>query len=119
MSSENRALSVQAEYDPVFLHSRREAIIIVGVWALGLIWSVPYCYFRGYNLSPQEIHTIWGIPSWVFWGIGVPWLLADLFTAWFCFRYMSIDDLGKEQQIPEALQAIERSGETRLEPPHE
>ncbi len=119
MSSENRTALVHYEYDPVFLHSRREAIIIVGVWALGLLWSVPYCYLRGYNLSPQDIHTIWGIPSWIFWGIGVPWLLADLFTAWFCFSYMAADDLGEEPEKSESAKRIERSGETRLESPHE
>ncbi len=119
MSSENRAVSVHYEYDPVFLHSRREAIIIVGVWALALLWSVPYCYLRGYNLSPQEIHTIWGIPSWVFWGIGVPWILADLFTAWFCFWYMSADDLGEEPETSETASGVERSGEDRLEASHD
>ena len=35
------------EYDPVFLHSRREAIIIFCVWGAGLIWAVPFCYFTG------------------------------------------------------------------------
>ena len=119
MSSENRNLSVKHNYDPVFLHSRREAILIVGVWALGLIWAVPYCYLRGYDLAPEEIDTIWGIPSWLFWGIAVPWLLADVFTAWFCFSYMAVDDLGKEQQTPQVSADRTEPPKTRSEPSHD
>lgn len=88
------------EYDPTFLHARREAIIIFAVWAAALIWSVPYCYFSGYGTlsSPEQLQTIWGIPSWVFWGVFFPWLLADLFTVWFCFFYMADDDLGEGRE---------------------
>lgn len=85
------------EYDPIFLHSRREAIVIFCVWLAGLVWAVPFCYFNGYvdPAAAVNISTIWGIPSWLFWGIGVPWILADLFTVWFCFFYMADDDLGE------------------------
>lgn len=96
-------------YDPVFLNSRREAIVIASVWVLGLIWAVPYCYLTGYNLAPEEVQTIVGIPSWIFWGIGVPWVIADLFTAWFCFLYMSEDDL--EEDLAESeISDFERIG---------
>ncbi|MBW3540439.1 MAG: hypothetical protein KY476_09220 [Planctomycetes bacterium] len=86
----------RAEYDPVFLHSRREAIVIFVVWLAGLVWAVPYCYVNGYvgNVEPESVATVWGIPAWLFWGIAVPWLAADLFTVWFCFWYMQDDDLG-------------------------
>ena len=87
------------EYDPTFLHSRKEAIIIFCVWAVALVWAVPYCYFYGYAslASPESLQTVWGIPNWVFWGVAFPWLLADLFTVWFCFFYMADDDLGEER----------------------
>ena len=86
----------QDQIDPVFIHSRREAIIIFCVWLTGLIWAVPFCYFNGYvrELDPGTFKTIWGIPSWLFWGIFVPWIAADIFTTWFCFCYMEDDDLG-------------------------
>jgi hypothetical protein len=88
------------EFDPVFLHSRREAIIIFFVWLAAFIWAVPYCYFNGYvdATSVVEIDTVWGIPSWVFWGIGAPWIAANIFTTWFCFCYMEDDDLGEAME---------------------
>ena len=41
-------------YDPVFLHSRREAILIASAWAVGLVWAVPYCYLNGYTVWLRE-----------------------------------------------------------------
>ncbi len=94
------------EYDPTFLHSRREAAIIFGVWAAALVWTIPYCYFNGYTTlpSPDALETVWGVPSWVFWGVAFPWLLADLFTVWFCFFYMADDDLGDERPAEAPLE---------------
>lgn len=89
----------QIEYDPVFLNSRREAIVIFCLWAVGLIWAVPFCYFTGYftgEVDADNISTILGIPAWLFWGIFIPWIVADVFTTWFCFCYMKDDDLGEE-----------------------
>jgi hypothetical protein len=83
------------EYDPVFLNSRREAGVIFVIWLVGLLWAVPFCYVTGYidDYTPETFSTTWGIPTWLFWGIAVPWLVADLITTWFCFRYMKDDDL--------------------------
>ena len=86
-------------YDPVFLNARREAWIIFGVWVACLAWSVPYCYLYGYppsdeEFNPETFSTYMGVPSWVCWGILVPWLLSNVFTIWFCFFYMKDDDLG-------------------------
>lgn len=89
-----------AEFDPVFLHARREAVVIFGVWFVALLWSVPYCYYHGYvtEFDPATFETTLGIPSWLFYGILVPWLAADVFTLWFCFFYMEEDDLGEAHE---------------------
>ena len=89
------------DYDPVFLHSRREAAVIFCVWLIGMIWAVPFCYFYGYmsnikDFDPSNISTVLGIPTWLFWGIFVPWLVADVITTWFCFGFMAEDDLGED-----------------------
>jgi fatty acid desaturase len=87
----------QPRLDPTYLHARREALFVVGLWALCLLWAVPYCYFTGYpgpDFDPAQLQTVWGIPRWVFFGVVVPWLVADVVTAWFCFRFMQYDDLG-------------------------
>jgi hypothetical protein len=90
-----------AEYDPTFLHSRREAVVIFGAWLAGLLWAVPFCYFNGYaeNIDPESFPTVWGIPRWLFWGIFVPWIVADIFTTWFCFWYMADDDLDAAGEV--------------------
>ena len=92
------------ELDPVYEHSRREALLIFCVWALTFAWSVPYCYLYGFDaVDPTTLQTIWGIPSWVFWGIACPWLVADLFTVWLCFFYMRDDDLGENLPAGDSL----------------
>ena len=89
----------QPKYHPTFLHARREALIIVAVYVLALLWAVPYCYVKGYALDPAELRVVWGVPAWVFWGIGVPWMLANIFTIWFCGFYMEDDDLGEGDTV--------------------
>lgn len=86
------------EADPVFVHARREALLILAVWASCLVWSVTWCYQNGFHLAPEEVTTVVGIPTWVFWGIVVPWLAADVFSIWFCFFYMVEDDLGEAHE---------------------
>ena len=97
MSSSESASSESRFLDPVLVHARREAVIILTVFGVCLIWSVSWCYWTGYNLPPdQPVAKVLGIPSWIFWGVVVPWLLADIFTIWFCLSYMAMDPLGEE-----------------------
>jgi len=101
----------ELEYDPVFLNSRREAIVIFCLWAVGLMWSVPFCYFTGYlssDFGADDISTIFGIPTWLFWGIFVPWIVADVFTTWFCFCYMTDDDLGEAHENEDVAEDLKR-----------
>lgn len=87
------------EYDPLFLNARREAIVIFCLWLTALLWAVPFSYYNGYitgqaEFDPETFSTTWGIPTWLFWGILVPWIVADVFTTWFCFCYMKDEALG-------------------------
>jgi len=84
------------ELDPVFLNSRREATAIFQLWFFCLLWAVPVSYTLGYTqeVVPDQVPTIMGMPSWVFWGLLLPWLTADAVTIWFCFRFIQNDDLG-------------------------
>lgn len=99
-SAPNDVASRESDFDPVYVHSRHEAIVIFCAWAVCLLWAVPYCYFFGYSAGGEEftLTMIWGIPSWVFWGILCPWLVAILFSTWFCFFYMKDDDLGEANE---------------------
>lgn len=95
--------------DPVFLHARREAIVVFCTWLAALAWSVPYCYGNGYytepgGFDPETFHLMWGLPEWVVWGLVVPWLAANVFTVWFCFGYMVDDDLGEAHEGADVVQ---------------
>ena len=84
----------EPQLDPTFVNTRREAKLIFAAWVAALLWVVPYCALRGYGVG-AAIDTVWGIPSWVFWGIAVPWATASAFALWFSFRVMTDDDLGE------------------------
>ena len=111
--------SQRREWDPVFINSRREAIIIFTVWAICLCWAVPYCYVNGFGVvNPDELTMVFGVPSWVWWGIFLPWLLADVFTIWFCCFYMTDDDLSAAEPVIDADgDAIEQSTRDEGAPP--
>jgi len=101
--------------DPVVLHARREALVILGAFAVCLVWSVGWCYLAGYHEpTGAKLATALGMPSWVFWGVLVPWLAADLFAFWFCLRFMADDPLGESED-----EADPRDEATRDEEPAE
>ncbi len=84
--------------DPVFVHARREAVVILAVWTVCLVWTTLVYWTWGHGRSPAEVEFYWGIPDWVFVGVMAPWVVVDVFTAWFCFVYMRDDDLGTAQE---------------------
>ncbi len=94
--------SEQERLDPVVVHARREAVVILAAFGACLVWSVTSCYLTGYGAPGEaELSTVLGMPSWVFWGVLVPWLAADVFGFWFCFFYMADDPLGESEDETE------------------
>lgn len=111
--------------DPVYLDSRREALVILLAWAVCLVWTVSYCYVNGYtrhdrvpgevsalvpdlerfDRTPDSLTTPFGlgIPDWALWGIVVPWVACVGFSAWLCFVYMKDDpeplDRGEDEHM--------------------
>jgi hypothetical protein len=87
------------EEDPLVRNSRREAIIIGATWLAATTYCCVYSYLFGYStearpLGVADVHPVWGIPSWFFWGVLVPWGACGVFTVWFAGFYMKDDDLG-------------------------
>ena len=76
------------ELDPDFLRSRREALWIVAAWCVCLAWTVGFGALFGYDLEGETIGTTLGMPSWIFWGVALPWLLAMLFSIGFALLVM-------------------------------
>ncbi len=77
-------------------HARREGFLIIIVWALALLWSITAGYLLGYRRSADEMSLVLGMPDWVFWAVVLPWGIALVFSAWFCFGFMADDDLGQD-----------------------
>ncbi|MCA9041625.1 MAG: DUF997 family protein [Planctomycetaceae bacterium] len=88
------------EYDPVFLNARREAIIILFVWIVFFLWTVPYCYFNGYreSIDPDNLELILGMPGWIVKGVAFPWMVATLFSIGFALFYIKDDELGEAEE---------------------
>jgi hypothetical protein len=97
-----------AQYDPVYLHARREALIILAAWATCLVWSVTACITLGYGKAADDVAFILGVPDWVFWGVGVPWVSAGLFSIVFSLFFMAEDDLGEDAMEADAPPEQER-----------
>ncbi len=99
------------EYDPVFVHSLREAKVILAVFAVFATYVLSTAFWLGLprkaELDGEAIPTVMGVPSWVFWSIVVPWLAANVVTGWFCFGLLQKDPLEDKQLI---------SGESTNEP---
>lgn len=80
-----------------YWHAQRETLVIVVVWVLAMVYVLTYCYLFGYPPADGQVRLVWGMPSWVFWGVVLPWLACDLITMWFCFWFMVEDDLGEDR----------------------
>jgi hypothetical protein len=105
---------VSSTTDPVLKNSRREAILIGLTWLCATTYCCAYSYFFGYireghPLGPNDVHPILGMPSWVFWGIMVPWAACALFTFGFAGFFMADDDLGRDH-TPELESDIREGG---------
>ena len=80
--------------------SKRELRVILVTWALFCFWVVGYCSLRAYPLVyPDDLKLVLGMPSWVFWGIALPWCCATAVTILFGLRGMKDQPL-ENQSTP-------------------
>jgi hypothetical protein len=116
--------SVDAEplnYDPVYLQSRRELGVILVLFLTFFVWSVGVCYWLGYDppgSAEGTVAMIWGMPTWVFWGILVPWLAVDVAAVWFCFFVMKDDDLGETHEGEDVVRQVQHEAVRKLQEQH-
>jgi len=87
----------QPVYDPAFLHTRREAGLILVAFLVCLCWTVGFSAWAGYEPVPEETRLVMGVPFWVLWGVVVPWLVATVFTVLFALFGIADDDLGEDE----------------------
>jgi len=87
-------------------------------WLAFGLWVVGYSWIMGHHpATPTEtISTVLGMPSWVFWGVALPWVLANILTFWYCFRFMVDDDLERVAEESPAIPATTKAEPTRSIP---
>jgi len=90
----------RAAEDPLVRSARREAAVVLVIWAVALIYSVGYCWLFGYDREAAELTFVWGIPGWVMWGVFAPWVACYLVSLWFSYGFMTDAELGEERSPP-------------------
>ena len=110
--------------DPAFRRTRREALMILGLWTCCFLFTVTACYLRGYlthepaksafgpdiarlvgplepfNRQPDSLEdpSGFGIPDWVFWYIVTPWIVCVVVSIVFCLFVFHEEELGTESE---------------------
>lgn len=114
---QNEESADEYEIDPVYLHARREAVVVLVIFAVFATYVLTVSYWLGFAATdadpPGEIELgpFGGMPRWVFWGIVIPWLAANVVTAWFCFLYMKEDELDAASSAEHHEQPNSRQGD--------
>lgn len=72
---------------------------MLAAWAVFFAWTIGYCWMNGFaDPDGGEVAVTFGIPSWVLFGIAVPWIVANGFIIWFASCFMKDTDL--EGDVP-------------------
>ena len=73
----------------------KEARMVVVFWIVGMVYCVTMFLLLGYippEQRPDEPSLILGIPSWVFWGLFLPWFVQIGLSSWFAICVMKDDE---------------------------
>lgn len=99
--TEEKSTSESSAFDPVYENTRRETLFIIGAWVFFCVWVVGVSVKTGYNVDPDTMTIVMGMPAWVFWGVALPWLASNVFIVWFALKYMADDPLGEDEDESE------------------
>lgn len=97
---------------PILQSSRREALGVLAVWLTACVWVVGYAILNAYRVeSPPTL--VLGMPSWVFWGIIVPWfacLAAIIYAAFWGIRDEELGEDHADEELPHGLEDLQHEG---------
>lgn len=87
--------------DPILISSRREALIIAGLWVVAMLYCVLFSWYYGYpksldEIKVEEVRLVWGVPFWAFWGVVVPWIACSVLSILFGCFCMKDEPLGED-----------------------
>lgn len=73
----------------------REGTMAVAIWLVALVWCCSVMIVKGYIAPadrPLEPELLLGMPSWVVWGLFVPWIAQIGATWWFAICWLKDDE---------------------------
>jgi hypothetical protein len=97
--------SARDREDPLVKSARREALLIFIIWCVTVTYCVGYSAIHGYG--DKELTFTLGFPSWVFWGVVVPWGICTLLALAFTWFVITDDPLGAETENPEEPEHVD------------
>jgi len=68
---------------------RREAIVAALIWLAAAISTRWISYSLGYGVEPSSVG---GVPSWVVWGVFVPWVVFFFVHCWYTLWFLRDED---------------------------
>ena len=66
----------------------KEVKYLLLAWLFFASWVLIYCGFEAYGQDHEDVKITFGMPSWVFWGIAVPWICSISYTIYFSLFVM-------------------------------
>ena len=71
----------------------KEVKYLLLAWLFFASWVLIYCGFEAYGQDHEDVKITFGMPSWVFWGIAVPWICSIIYTIYFSLFVMKDNHL--------------------------
>lgn len=66
----------------------KEVKYLLLAWLFFASWVLIYCGFEAYGQDHEDVKITFGMPSWVFWGIALPWICSIIYTIYFSLFVM-------------------------------
>jgi uncharacterized membrane protein YhdT len=85
--------------DPRYRQCNKEALITFLVYVAFGIFNSIVIYVLGVRKSPSEYGFVWGLPSWLFYGVivvGALFFVAVLITVKFVYKELPLESERKE-----------------------
>lgn len=90
-------MTASSQVASVLRNARKEAIFVSGVWVAACAYTVGYAALFAYR-TDEPLQLLFGVPSWIVWGVFAPWLAVTVITCWYSFFGMKDDDLDEVPQ---------------------
>ena len=82
-----------------YRQSKREMHVMICVWVVVGLWVLGYNSQAAYAAESEvPLRMLFGMPRWVVFGWLIPLGMANVFTIWFCLRFMKDEPM---EELPE------------------